>query len=511
MRERGVILDQYGNPLQAAPKQLAQEAAGPSVGENRNAIFQSVISGLTPSKLAGILKDAVENDPADFFALAEEMEERDLHYHSVLGTRKRAITKLPLSIEPVDESKEEQEIAETVRRVIETPEFDEMREDMLDAYGKGVSVIEQLWDTTAKLWLPTKWKWRDPRFFDFDKETRTELRLKHGEERLPLTPGKFICHTAKVKSGLPIRGGLARLCALCFMMKNYTLKDWMQFAEIFGMPLRVGRYDRSASEDDKRRLLRAVLSIASDAGAIIPKGMDIEFITATAGRGEAVFGKLADYLDKQVSKAVLGQTMTTDDGGSLAQAKVHDEVRDDIRDADERRARATLQRDVVNQIVAINYGVRKEYPKLTHVITEPEDTKALADALDKLVPQGLRVKQEQVREKLGLEHPEDGDELLGQTKTDETPAEDPKTKKALNRAQDPELEMDPLTEEALSDWQPSLEPIIDPIIKTFRDAETYEEAMASIEKLMLDDSDKTLIKELASTMTKARISGLADG
>jgi phage gp29-like protein len=515
VKESGVLIDVHGNPLKPKSKDLQKEEAAPSVGSNRSSVFSSVISGLTPSKLSGILNDAVESDPAEFFALAEEMEERDLHYHSVLGTRKRAVTKLEIAIEPVDDSPEEIEIAELVRLVVETPEFDEMREDMLDAFGKGISVIEQIWDTSGDKWIPRQWKWRDPRFFDFDEKTRSELMLKEGQDLKPLTPGKFICHKAKVKSGLPIRGGLARLCALAFMMKNYTLKDWIQFCEIFGMPLRLGRYDASASEDDKRRLLRAVLSIAGDAGAIIPKGMDIEFINATSGRGEAVFGKLADYLDKQVSKAVLGQTMTTDDGSSQAQAKVHDDVRDDIRDADKRRAEATMQRDVVNQVVAINYGVRERYPKLTLIVTEVEDTEALANALSALVPLGLRVKQQQVREKFGLEEPEDGDELLVTSSSAENPSEKPPekqaNKKALNSSDDPIEEIDEITEEELAKWEETFAPLLAPVLDAADKADDFEAFLEKVDEIFADAEDGELIISMAKAMAKARINGLANG
>src|SRR3546814_12737192 len=93
----------------------------------------------------------------------------------------------------------------------------------------------------------------------------------------PLTALKFIIHTHKAKSGLPIRGGLARVAAWAWMFKNFTLKDWVVFCETFGQPLRVGRYGPEASQKDRDVLFAAVANIASDCAAIIPKGMEIEF------------------------------------------------------------------------------------------------------------------------------------------------------------------------------------------------------------------------------------------
>jgi len=96
----------------------------------------------------------------------------------------------------------------------------------------------------------------------------------------PLAPFKFIVHFAKAKAGLPVRGGLARAAGWSYLFKNYVLKDWVTFTEVFGQPLRVGKYHPGASEKDKQALLQAVSNIGTDAAAIIPESMLIEFTEA---------------------------------------------------------------------------------------------------------------------------------------------------------------------------------------------------------------------------------------
>ena len=100
------------------------------------------------------------------------------------------------------------------------------------------------------------------------------------------------------------------------MFNAFTMKDWMTFLDVYGMPVRVGKYHPAATPDERRSLLRAVSSIATDAAAIIPESMQIEFIEAksTAGHPFEAFGK---YLDQQVSKAVLGQTSSADDSATV--------------------------------------------------------------------------------------------------------------------------------------------------------------------------------------------------
>ena len=82
-----------------------------------------------------------------------------------------------------------------------------------------------------------RYEWRDPRFFVFDRDDGRTLRLLDKADSLrgvPLQPCKWIAHVPRLKSGLPARGGLARLVALAYMVKAYALTDWMAFAEVFG-------------------------------------------------------------------------------------------------------------------------------------------------------------------------------------------------------------------------------------------------------------------------------------
>nr|WP_159431042.1 DUF935 family protein [Fontimonas thermophila] len=115
------------------------------------------------------------------------------------------------------------------------------------------------------------------------------------------------------------------------VFKSYALRDWARFGELFGQPIRVGKYHQGASPEDVAVLKQAAFSLGSDAAAVIPQEMVLELVESGAKSASTkLYHKLIDYLDRQASKAVLGQTMTTDDGSSLAQARVHAEVRADI-------------------------------------------------------------------------------------------------------------------------------------------------------------------------------------
>jgi phage gp29-like protein len=227
-----------------------------------------------------------------------------------------------------------------------------------------------------------------------------------------LPEAKFLRHMPRSKMGIPIRRGVARPAAWAYLIQSFGLQDWSAFAEIYGIPFRVGRYHSAASEKDKRTLLRAVTMIANDGAAIIPQGMDFEFHEVSGTRGEAVFGGLLDYVDKQISKLVVGQTMTSDDGSSLGQAKIHNEVRLDILRADGKQLASTINRDLIRPFVDLNFGPQNEYPRVELPVPDPEDVEALSSSLAQLVPLGLRVGQREIRDKLGLSDPGEEEDVL---------------------------------------------------------------------------------------------------
>ena len=410
------LYDAYSRPVQK--DRLTEEIARPSMTGIRSIWNHSDVSGgLTPQRLAALLRGAAEGNADDFLTLAEEMEEKDLHYSSVLGTRKRAVARLPIVVEAASDDPQDVKLADEIRDLFKRRGTKGLIEDSLDALGKGYSAVEICWNKSNSPWQPERYEWRDPRFFMFDRQTLRELRLKDEADLmygLPLPAYKFICHTPRLKSGIPIRGGLARLAAWAYIFKNYTVKDWVAFCEVFGMPLRLGKYRPGETEDNIAILKSAVANLGSDAAAVIPEGMMIEFIENSKGTGgESLFERLANWLDKQLSKAILGQTMTADDGSSQAQAKVHDEVREDIRDADADQLAETLERDLVIPYIQLNHGPQKRYPSVCLRESDQADITVMADALEKLVPLGLKVEASQVRDMLGFDDPAEGAECLG--------------------------------------------------------------------------------------------------
>lgn len=407
------LLDRFGRPVERAL--LGSEIAVPRIGSVRSPLTGYPADGMTPLTLASILREADQGEPVRYLELAETIEERDPHYLGVLGTRKRSVSQIDITVEAASDDALDQRKADMVRDWLTRGELSEELFDILDAIGKGYSFTEIVWETSEGQWRPARLEWRNPAWFRFDRiDLATPLMIGDAGEDVALPPFKFIFASMKAKSGLALRSGLARVAAWGWMFKAYTQRDWAIFTQTYGQPLRVGKYGPGASAQDRDTLFRAVANIAGDCAAIIPESMMIDFIeTSNVGASSDLYLKRADWLDQQISKAVLGQTSTTDAVvGGLGSGKEHREVQKDIETADARALATILNRDLIRPWMDLEFGPAPTYPRISIDRPEPEDLAAITSALGTLVPLGLRVSMSEVRDRLRFSDPDETDEIL---------------------------------------------------------------------------------------------------
>lgn len=372
-------------------------------------------NGLTPVKLASIFREADSGDILRQAELFEEMEEKDPHLFSQLQTRKNAVTGLDYEVIPFDQEDErDKEIAEFIARELEAIEsFEDVMMDLLDAIGKGIAMSEIIWRIDEGKTTIEEIKWRHQKRFFWDDEDNLKVITKEFPSGSIVPENKFIVHKYKARSGHPARGGVLRVVAWMYLFKNYDIKDWVSFCEVFGMPLRLGKYNPSASEADKAALMEALIQIGTDAAGIIPDGTEIEFKEAAKVSSLNVYESLARYCDEQISKAVLGQTLTSDSGGgSFAQSKTHNEVRHDLTVSDCKTLAATLRRDLIRPLVLFNFGEDRRIPYIRFDCEEAGDLKETADIYKTLICDiSLPIPLAHLYKKFSIPKPENGEEV----------------------------------------------------------------------------------------------------
>ena len=460
-------------------------------------------NGLTPRRLARIFRAADGGDVFEQMELFEEMEEKDTHLFSQLQTRKLAVTGLDWEVQPFSDDERDKEIAEFINEQLKGIEnLDAIFIDMLDAIGKGVSVMEIEWgldSNLANIIENIEYVYPKKLIWDFQTD-EMKICTKEFPSGMSLPENKFVVHKYKAKSGHTSRAGILRVVSWMYLFKNYDVKDWVAFCEVFGMPLRLGKYNAAASDDDKKALMEAIYSLGTDAAGIIPDSTIIEFIESQKTTSVEIYEKLARYCDEQISKAVLGQTLSSDSGGSYAQGKVHNEVRHDLTVGDAKALAVTVRRDIIRPLVEYNFGYDADVPFFTFDCQEAEDQKETVEIYKTLVcDMGLEIPKNHIYKKFNIPKPEDGEEVLNPRLVTETREpylpEDEGDEKSLKEeiGQTEQEQIDLMAVEAQKQaenaFHEMLKPILNMLDKT-DDLETLKEVL----------KDKNEIKKLYEQM-----------
>jgi len=192
--------------------------------------------------------------------------------------------------------------------------------------------------------------------------------------------------------------------------KDFLLKFWNMWLEMFGSPLRVATLPANQMIKDSE--LQAVLKRLTNNTAItLPGDFKIEFIQA-ASHGR--FKEAIEYHDKMIAKAILGQTLTGGEGdrvGSMALGNVHQETREDWVTFLRRDLEEIFNERIIKTLVDMNYPPVDEYPSF---VWQPRKGKLIIANVDdvvKLLDAGMITNSDAniLRDQLDLPYREDLD------------------------------------------------------------------------------------------------------
>ncbi|MHC1727948.1 MAG: DUF935 domain-containing protein [Syntrophobacteraceae bacterium] len=403
------LYDQFQRPIPNT-RSIRPDVREISVASVRDRWSSYPSSGLTPEKLARIFRQADSGDVYRQAELFEEMEEKDAHLASQFQIRKLAVQGLGWEVGPAQDSGQARETALFCRSFLQgLADFDEHILDLLDALAKGYSMMEIFWEVSEGDVHLKSLRWVHPKKITFSESLTPRVLTDQEPIRgVDPPPFKFVYHRCRTRSGYDTRAGIMRVCAWMYLFKNFAVKDWMGFAEVYGMPLRVGKYEPGASRADREALLHAVRSLGSDAAGIISKSTEIEFIEAQKGSSLNIYESLTAFCDAQMSKAILGQTLSSEPGGgkgqgSYALGRVHSEVRQDLVEADCNALSKTITQQVLRPLVGFNFGWDAPVPRFHFLCEPPEDMRSIAEVYKILSELGYGFSREHLAERFKVE------------------------------------------------------------------------------------------------------------
>jgi hypothetical protein len=141
-----------------------------------------------------------------------------------------------------------------------------------------------------------------------------------------------------VYAGDPDDKGLFVKVAPYVIYKRGGFGDWAQFSEMFGMPFREAIYD--AYDDDTRSKINEFMQQWS-ASTYLVHQRDVELKihpTGSSTQSSDVYDRFIQVCDAGISKTILGNTLTTDQGenGARSLGEVHENEENDKKASDER-------------------------------------------------------------------------------------------------------------------------------------------------------------------------------
>lgn len=413
-----MIVDRFGEPL-TFDKSLQTQSSEDLTRMSMRAP-EHPVEGLTPAKIATLLRDAENGNLAAQADLAQDMQNKNAHLFSEIAKRRRGLTLLNWELKPPADATPQEEVdTAMIEEIIRGSDWsNDVVFNATDAILKGYSCQEIEWHEEGALIVPKEIHFRTQAMFKTAQTARNTLVIDDNTEfGLPMNPFGWITHIAPSMSGYISEMALSRVLVWPFIFASYPMRDLLEFLEVYGLPMRMGTYPAGATESEKTTLLRAIMSIGRQAGGIIPRGTEIKFENAADGQSEQ-FLSVVEYAEKLMSKAILGGTLTTQaDGKSSTNALgvVHEEARKELRNSDVSQLEPTLTRDLVYPLWVLNaksFKNPKRAPRWEFDVSEAEDVQIYADSIPKLAAGGMRIPLKWAHEKLQIPEAAEGEAVF---------------------------------------------------------------------------------------------------
>ena len=361
------------------------------------------------------------------WGLYEELLALDPHLKSVVDVRRVGVTSLPTLIQPGDDSERAAMIARWVEwwlaeigqeKYFIDGGFLRDRLGLLSAVPYGVSTMEIVWGDNSGWLVPRDLLHRHPRQFKFTWENELRLVSSAGDMQGTAVPEmKFLVFTPYTEFENPY--GIPALKCVYFysVFKRTGYRFWSVFLDKFGSPTLVGTHPKTATKPEIDKVYQIISAYQQETGVVIPEGFVIEMLEAKRSGG-ASYGDFIDSCNREVSKGILGQNLTTEvSGGSYAAANVHMMIRADILENDARLEMAAWDR-LIRWAVDLNFAGEKPYPKFVIRTDAASDQRTRLEVIRQMSALGYPLSRKQISEDLHLHNPiNEADTFKAETKS----------------------------------------------------------------------------------------------
>lgn len=294
----------------------------------------------------------------------------DPHLSSQWDVRLSAVSGFDLDLFPGDESEAATRALEFVRETTAGWAWHLIAEKVSYAVAYGYQPFELIWVADGGRWVIEDIVDKPPEWFVSRDHQWWYLA---GYARRELPPGRFAFATHKASYENPYGVKLFSRVFWPVTIKRNGLAWWTKWIEKYGSVFLVGKHPPNAGDADKSAMLQALEELVNSAVATMPDDSTVQALeSAQKTQSSNAHKTFADHLNGEISKAILGQSGTSELGanGSYAALQVLNLVRQDLARADRRRVTTFLNR-ILADLVMVNFGADTPAPRVSYRL--PED------------------------------------------------------------------------------------------------------------------------------------------
>lgn len=394
------------------------------------------LANVTPDQVRTILRGVRTGKLEDQDRLFRLMLDTWPRLRKALNEVAGSVARLELEIKPaVREDAEEPTpmavaIYETVERALESysprPGYWEldlqgMIKALIDAYAKGISVLEIVWQSENGVISPRCYAPVPAKYLAYPSASNDVDRLMispsgaNYSSLVDFPLDRFLIGIWSQGGSHPIHSASLRALTKYWLASVYGLGWLMQFSQLFGIPMRTAKTD--GTEEALNKAEDMLESIGSSGWAATGPGVDFEIHSAVTGGDSLPQSHMMDVADRACDILLLGQTLTTDNTGtgSRALGDVHSGIRAEVLQSVSSWVASIITTQLIPAIVRMNFGkvASEDMPYCELEIPVPKDEKAVAERVKIYNEIGVKMPKAWVYEELGIPMPIDGEDVFG--------------------------------------------------------------------------------------------------
>jgi hypothetical protein len=364
---------------------------------------QWLAAGLTPARLAAILRSADQGNTVDYFTLLQEVAQEAV-ISGALRARLSALSQRPvktIASKADPDAKRAEEVAAFGQEVLEglrlaRPEAEGVRlEKGLAGLIEGLTMAGYYGVACGHV------SWRAPRGMPRARPAFVEL---FDERRLSIdiqTESIYVDAQGARSKGLALSSfdpaniievrhtwlsrrlsmaGAGRACLLPWWLRHGSFKELFNYAETWSRPVIIGSSSEKTSgaynEDALSTFKNFLEDMVGDTRVLLPPGFAVDTLQAMAG-GELLFESIDGLTERHILYALTGQTGAgSGDKTTMASAEVDERIRGDDTEGDARMVGEALE-NLLSHAVAVEFGCDVPAPTVSFEAgTSQEETRA---------------------------------------------------------------------------------------------------------------------------------------